>query len=271
MLIILSPAKTMKQVPWDHKTAPLFMKEARALNKELARLSPAELGVLMKINDSLAAQNIERNRQWSRLESQANATPALLSYSGEMYKSIGAADFTWQEMEFAQDHLRLLSGLYGVLRPMDAVLPYRLEMACKIGIGESNNLYGFWSQKITRRLATELKQIQNQTKNQTHTPFLLNLASNEYFKCINKKELGFPILTLNFKEQHKENFKSVSVYAKQARGLLTRFIIKNRITQKEDLKTFNQQGYAFNESLSTRDEWIFTRHNQQAAGPAYTV
>ncbi|MCP4148678.1 MAG: YaaA family protein [bacterium] len=253
----------MNQVPLDHKTTPLFMSEAQTINKELAGLSAVELGALMKINEKLAAQNRERNRQWSLPEYQKETTPALLSYSGEMYKSIAAADFSSQELDFAQDRLRLLSGLYGVLRPMDAILPYRLEMACKLGIGESKNLYGFWSQKITRRLTADLKQFQTQSQIQTDAPFLLNLASNEYFKCIKKKELEFPILTIVFKEFLKNNFKSVPIYAKQARGLMTRFIIKNRITQRKSLKTFNLRGYAFNEALSTPDEWIFTRKSLQ--------
>jgi len=233
------------------------MTEARTINSCLARLTATELATLMKINDRLAAQNLERNHQWSRPQFQKEAVPALLSYSGEMYKSINPTDFNAEDMDFVQTHVRLLSGLYGILRPMDAILPYRLEMACNIRVGESKNLYAYWSQKITRQLVADLNQRQNQSD--AGPPFLLNLASTEYFKCVKQKDLGFPILTINFKEHHKNSFKTVSVFSKQARGLMTRFIIKNRITQKEALKTFTQDGYRFNEMLSAPEEWIFTR------------
>ncbi|MCP5053131.1 MAG: peroxide stress protein YaaA [bacterium] len=239
------------------RTSPLFMDDARAINKKLCQLSKKKLAALMKMSPKLAEENAERNQQWGKPDSQKSSTPALLTYDGESYRSLTADDFSAAEMEFAQKHLRVLSGLYGVLRPLDSILPYRLEMQAALPVKRTRNLYEFWSQKITQTLANHL----NDTG--VANPVLINLASGEYFKTVKVKELGFPVLTLNFKEEKDGKFRTVSVFSKQARGMMARYMIKKGITDCNELQSFKEAGYSFNKNLSTDSEWIFSRKPQK--------
>lgn len=262
MLIIFSPTKTMKPVSgdYDNTTAPEFIEEARLLNKSLFELTRQQLSDLMNLSDSLAAENIPRIREWGAASFQSNATPAVLTYDGESFRRLGAEDFSPEQMAFAAMHFRILSGLYGVLRPMDLVLPYRLEMLTPLAIRGRKNLYEYWNAAITANLSNHLIDLTDHMSARTPgSPILINLASTEYSKCVQKKTLGYPVLNIHFKEQRGDKLKVISVFVKQARGLMARYIIKNGITDHHKLKKFKEDGYTFREDLSKEREWVFVR------------
>ncbi len=254
MLIILSPAKTMEKADvkgFPDSTLPKYLGKTRYLAEELRKIPANELADIMKINPKLAQLNVGRFRQWDVSRLKEEGTPALLSYQGEVFRGLGALTFEKADFQFAQKHLRILSGFYGMLRPLDRVLAYRLEIGGRFSPAGYRNLYDFWREDVTRSLDEAMTAQGDRV--------LVNLASNEYFKSIDKKRYPIQVITPVFKEARGDGFKMITMYAKKARGMMTRFIIKNRLTDPESLKLFDQNGYYYNESLSKEGEIVFTR------------
>lgn len=255
MIAILSPAKKLdfkQPVPEINYTELFFPEEASQLAEQLKNYSPADLMQLMKISRSLAELNTERFFKWHWPFNESEGRPAILAFNGEAYNGLQARTFSTEELNTAQHHLRILSGLYGLLRPLDLILPYRLEMGIKLKNPKGKDLYQFWGDKITMQLNKDLADGGHKA--------LVNLASQEYFKAINPKKIEVPIITPVFKEYKNGAFKVISVYAKKARGMMTRFIIQNQLTDPEELKAFDLDGYHYNNQLSTDKEMVFTRH-----------
>lgn len=254
MLIVISPAKTLDfdtPAPIDTFTQPQFLAESERLVARLRELDPVQIGKLMSISDDLAELNHRRNMNWSLPFSPTNAKQALLAFRGDVYLGLQAHTFTPDDFAFAQQHLRILSGLYGLLRPLDLMQPYRLEMGTALSNARGRNLYAFWGDRITAALNEELQR--------DAQPVLVNLASEEYFKAVHPKTLAARVVTPIFKERKGNAYKIVSFYAKRARGVMSRFIIRNRLRDVNELKRFAEGGYVFNAPLSNVDEWVFTR------------
>jgi|TARA_B110000211_G_C14059601_1_gene544917 cytoplasmic iron level regulating protein YaaA (DUF328/UPF0246 family) len=250
MHILLSPAKTlnMDAIPSDHKISEFpFGKEATLLIKDLKKLKSIEVQSLMNVSATIAELNTDRFNKWSLPFSLENAKPAIHAFKGDVYTGMDASSLTEDELNFAQESLSILSGLYGLLRPFDLMQAYRLEMGTKFATKRGKNLYEFWGDKITEEINAREKDT------------LLNLASNEYFKAVNKKTLRANLITPVFKDEKNGVLKVISFFAKKARGMMARYIIQNHITNVEEIKNFNLGGYAFNQSLSTDKEWVFTR------------
>jgi hypothetical protein len=254
MISILSPAKTLDMgrpkgsLPF---TLPLYSKEASVLMNELRKYSPPELETLMKINGVLAETNFERFALWRPEHSTEDAKQAVLSYAGSVYQGLDAAALDEKSLLFAQDHLRIISGLYGVLRPLDLIHPYRLEMSIKLKNPSGSDLYSYWKDKITVHLAEELGRQNDRT--------LVNLASNEYSSAIDRNRLKARVVTPVFRDYSKGSYKVLMVYAKKARGMMARFIVENEIDRPELLKEFDIEGYRYDEELSSKDEFVFLR------------
>lgn len=256
MLTIISPAKTLDyQSPLitSDYSKPQFMPETQQLVEVCKKLSANELAKLMSISPKLAEVNYQRFQDWHANFTPDNARQAILAFKGDVYEGLHVEDFTDKDLSFAQSHLRILSGLYGVLRPLDLIQPYRLEMGIRLKNGHNSNLYQFWGDKLTDYLNKELAQSAN--------PTLINLASNEYFKAIKAKQLKASIIQPIFLDKSKGEFKVISFYAKKARGLMSRFIIKNNINQSNDIKSFNLEGYQFDSKRSTELKWFFIRNH----------
>ncbi len=254
MLLLLSPAKTLQTAPpVALKTSTIrFKKETAELVEVLSQLSLTDLKKLMKLSDSLAALNYGRYQHFNpKSYTQKNAEPAGLAFHGAVFQGLGLDTFSDEELAFAQDHLRILSGLYGVLRPLDLIQAYRLEMGTKISIGAAKNLYEFWGDKITQLINKDLKK--------TKSKVIINLASKEYFKSIKPNLLEGKLLTMDFREERNGQYKFITYNAKIARGLLSRYILQNSITNPEDIKGFLEDGYSFNAQISTPEHWVFTR------------
>ncbi|MBC8059600.1 MAG: peroxide stress protein YaaA [Clostridiaceae bacterium] len=254
MITILSPAKTLKMgkaLNTNLYTEPIFIKEASSLIKELIKYSPPEMEGLMKVNSELAHQNFKRHINWSYEHDLSNGKQALLAYDGAVYQGIGAGDLSEQQLSFANKHLRILSGLYGVLRPLDLIQPYRLEMGTKLKNRRGKNLYCFWRHKLTNYLK---KELQRQDDN-----ILIDLASKEYSSVIDMSKINVKVITPIFKEYKKGTHKVITIYTKRARGLMSRYIIENNIVSASELKEFNEEGYSYNEYLSSERELVFTR------------
>ncbi len=254
MKILISPAKSIDttintNVPF-HTTAQ-FLDEADYLMQELSKLKEEDLMKLIHVSRDIAALNVARNTQWKRpIELSENVKPAATVFTGEVYRGLDIAAFTADDFQFANNHLRILSGLYGLLRPLDLMYPYRLEMGTKWTITpKTKNLYAFWDMKINKALKAEMATDE----------VLVNLASTEYFKAVQSKKLDRRIVTPLFKDFKNGEYKVVMMYAKNARGQMANFIIKNRLTDVEELKSFNVGGYRYDENLSNGDEWVFTR------------
>lgn len=250
MQIILSPAKKLdfeSEIPTKKYTQPLFSEESQTLARELKKRKPEDLKEMMGISHNLALLNAERYQNWQMPFSPETARQAVFAFNGEVYEGLQARKLTENELDFAQEHVSILSGLHGLLRPLDLILPYRLEMGSKFKTQHWKNLYDFWGDKITNRL------------NQTGDEVLLNLASQEYFKVIHKKKLKLNVITPVFKELKGEQYRMVSFYAKKARGMMARYAIENKINRVEELKNFSRDGYRFHESLSDAQQWVFTR------------
>tara|TARA_B100000809_G_scaffold218898_1_gene225756 strand:- start:1461 stop:2231 length:771 start_codon:yes stop_codon:yes gene_type:complete len=255
MLVLISPAKNLdytSEVTTEVKSVADLLTNSEKLMNKLSTLRPAELESLMKISPKLADLNYERNQEWNVPFNPKKSKQAAFAFNGEVYNGLNISSFNVQEMDYAQNHLRILSGLYGLLRPLDAILPYRLEMGTKFPNNEMNkNLYSFWGSLITEKVnALALDQNANT---------IVNLASTEYFKVIKPKEVKPTIITPVFKDWKIDKHKVIMMYAKKARGLMTSFILKNEINQEEQLKTFNSEGYLYNEELSKGNDWVFTR------------
>ena len=252
MKILLSPAKSLdykSDLPTLKTSEGCFLNEAQYLNNILKEKSPKELSELMNISSSLGELNYQRNNSWSLPFSQKNARQSVYAFSGDVYRGLDSYTIEEDKIDFMQNSVRIISGLYGLLKPLDLIQPYRLEMGTKIQVDENKNLYEYWRQKITIQLNMELAD---------NEP-VLNLASNEYFKAIDRKVVKTDIFTANFKQLKNGDYKTIAIFSKKARGMMTRFIIDNNITEVDELKSFNSEGYMFHESLSTEREFIFTR------------
>lgn len=253
MIVILSPAKTLdyeSQMPEVVPTLPVFEAQAEELNNIIQPYTPGELASLMKISPQLAMLNYERNQSF--MHPDAPQRPAVLAFDGDAYEGMDPYTFSGVDFDFAQKHLRILSGLYGVLRPLDKVKPYRLEMGIKLPNPKGKNLYDFWSGELPAYFDQLLKEDDG---------VLINLASEEYSKAVNLKELAkkYRIITPVFKDNRGNGLKVISFLAKKGRGMMTRYIMQNKLTNPEDLKMFELGGYAFSEELSSENEWIFVR------------
>ncbi|MCF6203219.1 MAG: peroxide stress protein YaaA [Methylococcaceae bacterium] len=253
MIIVISPSKTLnfEPNPVQEHTQPRQLKKSQELIDTVKRLSCEELASLMKISEKLSRLNWQRYHDFQQPFSLENAKQALLSFKGDVYTGIDSENYNDEDFSFAQQHLRILSGLYGVLRPLDLIQPYRLEMGTRLENKYGKNLYEFWSDKIT--------EVLNQDINNVSTPLLINLASTEYFKVIKPKVLKAKILTLTFKENKAGTYKTIGVHAKRARGSMTNYIIKNRLVEADRIKAFNHDNYVFSPSLSSENEWVFCR------------
>ncbi len=253
MIIVISPSKTLDfSVNAFHThTQARQLGQSQELIETSKQLSPEDLASLMKISEKLSQLNWQRYQDFQQPFTLTNSKQALLAFKGDVYGGIDSDNYTKEDFSFAQKHLRILSGLYGALRPLDLIQPYRLEMGTRLHNKQGKNLYEFWGNQVTELL--------NQDLNDDPTPILINLASNEYFKVIKPKVLDAKILTLSFKENKAGIYKVIGIHAKRARGLMTNFIIKNRIIEAEQIKAFNLDNYIYNKSLSTENEWVFSR------------
>ena len=256
MLAILSPAKTLdfdSPLTTDQHSAPEFTEESTALIKTLRQLEPSDIGSLMGISDKLAVLNHNRYAHWSaKFDDASGARASLLAFKGDVYLGLDAQTLSKRDFTWAQKRLRVLSGLYGLLRPLDRIHPYRLEMGTALRNTAGKDLYEFWGGKVTQAL--------NEALAEQRSKVLINLASNEYYKVVQAQNIDGRIVTINFKEWRRDAYRFVSFSAKKARGLMARYMIDQRAERADDLKAFDVEGYAFNEELSSRDEWIFTRH-----------
>ncbi|MDX1799459.1 MAG: peroxide stress protein YaaA [Marinobacter sp.] len=253
MLMVISPAKTLDYesplATSDH-TQPAFLEDARELIDQLKELEPHQISNLMGISDKLGQLNAERYQSWHTPFTPNNARQAVLAFKGDVYTGLDAESFSDDDFEFAQNHLRILSGLYGLLRPLDLMQPYRLEMGTRFANHRGKDLYAFWGNTLTSALNELLMK---------DDKVLINLASNEYFRSVQARHLDARVVTPQFKDWKNGQYKMISFYAKKARGLMCRYAIQNRITQVSDLKGFNLAGYAFSEEQSSGDQWVFLR------------
>ncbi len=254
MITILSPAKSLNfksKTQTNKYSIPEYLEESELLINELRTYSPKDLKSLMKISDALGELNFIRYQNWMPEHNLENSRQATLAFNGEAYNGLVALNFSQQDLHFAQNNLRILSGLYGILRPLDLIQPYRLEMGIKLTINGFKDLYTFWGNKISKSLKKELSVHEH--------PYIINLASNEYSKSTKLESFNDKVITPLFKEYRNDQYKTIVVYAKKARGMMTRFIIENKIQDPENLKSFDVAGYGYSEELSSKSEWVFTR------------
>ena len=254
MLTVISPAKSLDyETPaaTDVYTQPAHLSQSRKLIRRLRELSKADIARLMSVSDNLAELNHQRYRQWKTPFKPENARQALFAFKGDVYLGLDAYSMNQKNIDFAQNHLRILSGLYGLLKPLDLMQPYRLEMGTRLSTEAGTNPYQFWDGRITKALNQELKQSGANT--------LINLASNEYFKSVQLKSLKANVITPSFREFHKGEYRFIQFHAKKARGYMSRFIIDEQINQAEGLRDFDREGYRYAPALSNDQEWVFTR------------
>lgn len=254
MIIILSPAKTMdfgKPGPGALKTVPESGKEAAVLAGLLRTYSATRLGKLMGISSRLAYLNHDRYQQWRLSDKFPEAKQAILAYNGDVYHGLDAGSFSESDLLWAQDHLRILSGLYGILRPLDMIMPYRLDMGTRLSGDGFSDLYAYWSEKITSHLKA-LAAAEG-------SGILLNLASAEYSKAVEWKGAGLRVITPVFREYRNGEYRFMSMYGKKARGMMARYVIEKRIKDPEELKLFSEDAYTYHDPLSKDGEWTFTR------------
>jgi len=256
MLVLISPAKSFDpkafgpESPSAHTfTKPIFKEESARLIKKMGTFSKKKIEELMHISPELAALNVDRYQKWLAEPAKGTTTAALLAFNGEVYRGLNAKELTSEELDFAQNHLRILSGLYGVLRPLDLMQAYRLEMGIKLTYYSYKNLYQFWGDKITNRLKQDLGD----------SKYIINLASNEYYKSVNEAKLKAKVIVPQFKDFSNGQYKMLMTYAKNARGAMSNYIIKNRITNPELLKSFDGNGYVFDPSESDNKTWVYKR------------
>jgi cytoplasmic iron level regulating protein YaaA (DUF328/UPF0246 family) len=257
MLILLSPAKSLdydSELPTKKHTKPRLLDDSEILVHQLRGLTPPQIGSLMKISEKLADLNAERYVQWEKDFTTANSRQALFAFTGDVYQGMELADWTAEDFTEAQKKVRILSGLYGVLRPLDLMQAYRLEMGTKLENERGKNLYEFWGSKITDLLNKDLKSSGND--------LIVNLASNEYFSSVKKKELKGTLITPNFKDEKNGKYKVISFYAKKARGMMADYIVRNGVDTVEGLKEFSTAGYQFDSESSTDTELVFLRGEQ---------
>lgn len=254
MLSLLSPAKSLdfESLPTSQVSSqPVFQQEALELIEQLRELAPQDLSQLMKISDKLASLNTARFQEWHLPFTNDNAKAAALAFTGDVYTGLDATSLDEAALTFGQEHLGILSGLYGLLKPMDLIQAYRLEMGTKFNNKRGKDLYTFWQPLITAEIKNRLAE---------HTrPVLINLASQEYFKAVDTKLLNRRVITPIFKDWKNDEFKIISFYAKKARGLMARFILEEKIDHPENIKDFKLDGYSFNKAMSEEDNWVFIR------------
>ncbi|ENO90308.1 peroxide stress protein YaaA [Thauera linaloolentis] len=261
MIFVISPAKAL-----DYETPPAtpvftqpgFLDQSAELIDILQAYSPAQIAALMSLSDALASLNVARYAQWSRPFSPDNAKQAVLAFDGDVYEGLGASSLTQDELDWAQDHLRILSGLYGVLRPLDLMQPYRLEMGTRLENARGKNLYAFWGERIT----DELNRLLAVEEDAGRAPILFNLASDEYFKSVKPGKLKGRLVSAAFEDWKGGRYKIVSFYAKRARGLMSRYLIQNRIDDVDGVKGFCAEGYAFAAEVSEADRLVFRRREE---------
>ena len=252
MKIIISPAKSLdfeSVVPTSLYSQPQFLEDSVKLNKKLKTLSKKKIADFMSISKDLAALNYERNQNWSLPFTPDNAKQAVYAFTGEVFRGIDVTTLEAEKIPLLQERLRILSGLYGLLKPLDLIQAYRLEMGKKLKVGRKENLYKFWGDKIADTLNAELAD----------DDLLINLASSEYFKVVNQKVLKVPMITPVFKDFKNGQYKTIMTFAKKARGLMVRYIIDNNVTTIDALKGFNVDGYGFDENMSIETGLVFTR------------
>lgn len=257
MLMVISPAKTLDyETSWQYAAAtqPAFLAQSQSLIDQLRGLSPHDISALMSVSDKLGTLNFDRFQQWQTPFTKDNAKPALLAFKGDVYTGLQAETFAKDDYQFAQKHLRILSGLYGLLRPMDLMQPYRLEMGTRFANDRAKDLYGFWGAQLTEALNAQMRKLRSDS--------LVNLASNEYFKAVQPKALATPVITPVFKDFKNGQYKIISFYAKKARGMMAAFAIKERLTDAMALKEFDWDGYYFDAEASTETQWEFRRDAQ---------
>jgi len=260
VLTVISPAKTLDyETPATTRqaTQPAFLSRASELVEDARRLTPGDIQSLMGVSESIANLNHERFMNWHPEFTPQNAKQALLAFKGDVYTGLAAETLDAKGLKFAQKHLRILSGLYGLLRPLDLMQPYRLEMGLRFNNRAGKNLYEFWGNDISDAVQADLKK--------SGSPLLINLASNEYFKSVNAKTLDAEIITPVFKDLKQGKYKMISFFAKKARGLMARFIIDHQLNDPEGLKEFDAEGYYFSKTLSTASELVFLRDKPPGA------
>lgn len=252
MKLVLSPAKSLNfesQLPTTLNTEACFLKQAERLNRLLKKKSARSLSKLMSISDNLGQLNYQRNQEWHLPFTQENARPAVYAFSGDVYRGLDAYNIPEEKIEILQNTVRIISGLYGLLKPTDLIQPYRLEMGTKFPVGKNKNLYEFWKKTLTKALNEELADDE----------VFLNLASNEYFKAIDAKALKVPVITASFKDFKNGEYKTIMTFAKLARGYMARYVIDTNAKTIDDLKGFNYEGYNFSEPMSSETELVYIR------------
>lgn len=254
MLVLLSPAKTL-----DFETPPTveanskarFLEDSQELIDQLQHLKSAEVGKLMSVSEKISELNVQRFNSWKTPFTPNNAKPAAMAFRGDVYQGLDADTLSSDDFEFAQSSVRILSGLYGILRPLDLIQPYRLEMGTRFANKRGSNLYKFWGDRLTQSLNQEITA-------DKHTA-VINLASNEYFKAVKAPQLQAPLITPAFRDWKNGEYKMISFFAKKARGMMTRYVVDQRLESPEALKQFDTGGYAYCEAESTADTWVFLR------------
>jgi len=252
MKIVISPAKSLnfdKTVPVTAYTEPLFLKQAATIQNTLKKKKPKQLSALMDISEKLAELNWQRNQDWQLPFTHDNARQAVYAFDGDVYTGLDVYSLPVEQLPELQDKLRILSGLYGLLKPLDLMQAYRLEMGTSMPVGKNKNLYEFWKKTITKALNDELQKDE----------LFINLASNEYFSAVDAKTLKVPVITPEFKDYKDGKLKMISFFAKKARGLMVRYIIDTNAETIDDLKGFNYEGYGFDANLSKGNTLVFTR------------
>jgi hypothetical protein len=252
MKIIISPAKSLdfeSIPPVSLHTQPRFLEKSETLNRKLKTLSKKKLSELMSISDDLARLNYERNQEWETPFTPENAKQAIYAFTGAVFQGIDVNSLKEEKIPLLQESLRILSGLYGLLKPLDLIQPYRLEMGTRLKMGRKENLYKYWDEELAESLNKELY----------NDELIINLASSEYFKALPKKVLKTPMITPIFKDFKNGEYKTIMTYAKKARGFMVRYIIDNNVKTIEELKGFNIANYRFSEELSVGNDLVFTR------------
>ncbi len=252
MKFLISPAKTLdltSQTPTNQHTTPNFLNESQILIDTIRPYTPADIAALMKLSDKLSTLNVERYQEWQKEHNTSNSKQAVFTFMGDVYTGLDAYSLNAEDINYAQNHLRILSGLYGLLQPLDLIQAYRLEMGIKLKNPKGDNLYHFWKSIIADQLNQELD----------NDELLINLASNEYFKSVDTKTLNHSVISPVFLDEKNGQYKVISFYAKKARGLMARYLIESRSTSYNDLIAFNYSGYQYDEQQSTQNAPVFIR------------
>ncbi len=259
MIHVVSPAKSLDfnlESKLNSFSSPEYLEKSVVLIQKLRKQSKTKLKDLMSISDDLAILNMDRYSSWeAKTTLTSSSKQAVFAFNGDVYQGLSASSLAESDLDYAQKYLRILSGLYGILRPLDLIEPHRLEMGTKLKVGRTNNLYEYWSEAVTQELNSLLAN--------TSSKVLINLASNEYFKVIDKKQLNANVISPEFKDFKNGKYKIISFFAKKARGLMSRYLIENKIENIEDLKGFDLDGYTFNSAMSSEDKPVFTREENK--------